>query len=173
MVRPIVIMGDPVLRTKAAEVTSFDDELRRLVDDMYETMYHAEGVGLAANQIGVLSRVLVVDVRDENDPIAGRMALINPRVVDATTQRDKEAEGCLSIPGLEEVVERPWGVRVEAVDVDGQPISVSADALLGRALQHEIDHLDGILFIDRVSPLKRKLLMQKWKKARAEAKEGG
>jgi peptide deformylase len=170
MVRPIVIMGDPVLRTKAAEVTGFDDGLRRLVDDMYETMYHAEGIGLAANQIGVLARVLVVDVRDEKDPAAGRMALINPRVVEATSQRDKEAEGCLSIPGLEEVVERPWGVRVEALDVEGRLVSVPADALLARALQHEIDHLDGILFIDRVSPLKRKLLMQKWKKARAEAK---
>jgi peptide deformylase len=171
MVRPIVIMGDPVLRKKAAEVTAFDDQLRRLVDDMYETMYHAEGVGLAANQVGVLQRVLVVDVRDEKDPAAGRMALVNPRVVEASAQRDKEAEGCLSIPGLEEVVERPWGVRVEAVDVDGKPLSVPADALLARALQHEIDHLDGILFVDRVSPLKRKLLMQKWKKSRAEAEQ--
>jgi peptide deformylase len=99
------------------------------------------------------------------------MALVNPRVVEASAQRDKEAEGCLSIPGLEEVVERPWGVRVEAVDVDGKPLSVPADALLARALQHEIDHLDGILFVDRVSPLKRKLLMQKWKKSRAEAEQ--
>jgi peptide deformylase len=171
MVRPIVIMGDPVLRKKAADVTVFDDELRHLVDDMYETMYHAEGVGLAANQVGVLARVLVVDVRDEQDPERGRMALINPRVVEATSQRDKEAEGCLSIPGIEETVERPWGVRVEALDVDGNPVSVPADALLARALQHEIDHLDGILFIDRVSPLKRKLLMQKWKKSRAEAEK--
>ena len=171
MVRSIVIMGDPVLRKKALEVTAFDDALRRLVDDMYETMYHAEGIGLAANQIGVLARVLVVDVRDEKDPTAGRMALINPRIVDATTQRDKEAEGCLSIPGIEETVERPWGVRVEALDVEGNPVSVTADALLARALQHELDHLDGILFIDRVSPLKRKMLMQKWKKSRAEAEK--
>ena len=171
MVRPIVIMGDPVLRKKAAEVTAFDDELRRLVDDMFETMYHAEGVGLAANQIGLLTRVLVVDVRDEKDPAAGRMALINPRIVEATAQRDKEAEGCLSIPGIEEVVDRPWGVRVEAFDPEGKPVSVPADALLARALQHEIDHLDGILFIDRVSPLKRKLLMQKWRKSRAEAEK--
>jgi len=171
MVRPIVILGDPVLRTEAAEVTAFDEGLRRLVDDMYETMYHAEGIGLAANQIGVLQRVLVIDVRDEKDPNAGRMALINPRVVQQTSNTDKEAEGCLSIPGIEEVVERPWGVWVEAQDVTGKKLTVPADALLGRALQHEIDHLDGVLFIDRVSPLKRKLLMKKWKKSRAEAEK--
>jgi peptide deformylase len=171
MVRPIVIMGDPVLRKRAEDVVAFDDDLRRLVDDMFETMYHAEGIGLAANQIGVLDRVLVVDVRDEKDPAAGRMAVINPRVVEASTQRDKEAEGCLSIPGIEEVVERPWAVKVEGVDLEGRPLSITADALLGRALQHEIDHLDGILFIDRVSPLKRKLLMQKWRKSRAEAEK--
>ena len=169
MVRPIVIMGDPVLRKKAEDVVVFDDGLRSLVEDMFETMYHAEGIGLAANQIGVLERVLVIDVRDEEDPAAGRMALINPRIVEASSQRDKEAEGCLSIPGLEEVVERPWVVTVEAMDVRGRPVCVPADALLARALQHEIDHLDGILFIDRVSPLKRKLLMQKWRKSRAEA----
>jgi peptide deformylase len=168
MVRPIVIMGDPVLRTKAADVTVFDDELRGLVDDMFETMYHAEGVGLAANQVGVLQRVLVVDVRDEKTPEAGRMALINPRVVESTSNTDKEAEGCLSIPGIEEVVERPWGVWVEAQDVRGKKVRVPADALLARALQHEIDHLDGVLFLDRVSPLKRKLLMKKWRKSQAE-----
>jgi peptide deformylase len=168
MVRPIVIMGDPVLRKPAADVEKFDRALHDLVEDMFETMYHAEGIGLAANQIGVLERVLVVDVRDEKDPAAGRLALINPRIVEQSTQRDKEAEGCLSIPGIEEVVERPWAVKVEAVDLEGRPVAITADALLGRALQHEIDHLDGILFIDRVSPLKRKLLMQKWRKSKTE-----
>src|SRR3954466_7744634 len=157
MVRPIVIMGDPVLRTKAADVTEFDDELHELVEDMFETMYHAEGIGLAANQIGVARRILVVDVRDEKDPAAGRLALINPRVVRATSNLDKEAEGCLSIPGIEEAVERPWGVWVEAQDLEGKKVTIPAEALLGRALQHEIDHLDGILFLDRISPLKRRL----------------
>ena len=171
MVRTIVIMGDPVLRTRAEQVGSFDEELSQLVDDLFETMYHAEGIGLAANQIGVLKQVLVVDVRDEEDAEAGRMALINPRVVMATSEVEKETEGCLSIPGLEEVVKRPAGIRVEASDVHGSPISVDADALLARALQHEIDHLEGILFLDRVSPLKRRMLMKKWKKAKAEREE--
>ena len=112
----------------------------------------------------------MVDIRDEKDAAAGRMALINPRIVMVTDELDKESEGCLSIPGLEEVVERPWGVRVEGVDVAGKPVSVEAEALLARALQHEIDHLEGILFLDRVSPLKRRMLLQKWKKARAEKK---
>ena len=171
MVHEIVIIGDPTLRMRAAPVESFDEELRRLVDDMFETMYHAEGIGLAANQIGVLKQVLVIDVRDEKDAAAGRMALINPRIVTVTDELDKETEGCLSIPGLEEVVQRPWGIRVEASDVQGAPISVDAEALLARALQHEIDHLEGILFLDRVSPLKRRLLLKKWKKAKAEKAE--
>lgn len=170
MVREIVLMGDPVLRQRATPVDVFDDELETLVADMYETMYHAEGIGLAANQIGIARQVLVVDIRDEKDAAAGRMALINPRIVMVTDDLDKESEGCLSIPGLEEVVERPWGVRVEGVDVKGKPVSVEAEALLARALQHEIDHLEGILFIDRVSPLKRRMLLQKWKKAKAEKK---
>ena len=173
MVREIVLMGDPVLRQRAATVDSFDAGLVRLVDDMYETMYHAEGIGLAANQIGILQQVLVVDIRDEKDAAAGRLALINPRIVMVSDDLDKETEGCLSIPGLEEIVERPWRVRVEAVDVKGRPVSVEADALLARALQHEIDHLEGILFLDRVSPLKRRMLIQKWKKAKAEAAEKG
>ena len=171
MVRTVVIMGDPVLRTRAEQVGSFDKELRCLVDDMFETMYHAEGIGLAANQISVLKQVLVVDVRDEKDAAAGRMALINPRIVKVTSEVHKETEGCLSVPGLEEVVQRPLGIKVEASDVHGAPISVDADALLARALQHEIDHLEGILFLDRVSPLKRRLLMKKWKKAKAERAE--
>ena len=171
MVRNIVIMGDPALRTRAEQVGSFDEELRRLVDDLFETMYHAEGIGLAANQVGVLKQVLVVDVRDEEDAEAGRMALINPRIVMVTSEVQKETEGCLSIPGLEEVVKRPLGIRVEASDVQGAPISVDAEALLARALHHEIDHLEGILFLDRVSPLKRRMLMKKWKKAKAEREE--
>src|SRR5687767_15129773 len=172
MVREIVKLGHPALRTRAEPVAAFDAELRTLVQDMFETMYHAEGIGLAANQVGVLRQVLVVDVQDEQDPPSGRMAIINPRIVAVSDELERASEGCLSIPGMEEVVERPRGVRVEGFDPDGKPVAVEAEALLGRALQHEVDHLEGILFIDRLSPLKRRLLVQKWKKSRAEEKEG-
>ena len=168
MVRDIVVLGHPALRTRAEPVTVFDDELRALVQDMFETMYRAEGIGLAANQVGVLRQVLVVDVQDEEDLPAGRMAIVNPRIVAVSDELDRASEGCLSIPGMEEIVERPRGVRVEGFDPEGRPVSVEAEELLGRALQHEVDHLEGILFIDRLSPLKRRLLIQKWKKSRAE-----
>lgn len=174
MVREIVKLGHPALRKRAALVEAFDDDLRALVADMFETMYHAEGIGLAANQVGILRQVLVVDVQDEEDPPSGRMAIVNPRIVAVTDDLDRQSEGCLSIPGVEEVVERPWGVRVEGFDPEGKPVAVEAEALLGRALQHEVDHLEGILFIDRLSPLKRKLLVKKWKKSQAEdAKSAG
>ena len=168
MVREIVLLGHPALRSRAEPVASFDEELRTLVEDMFETMYHAEGIGLAANQVGVLRQVLVVDIQDEQDREAGRMAIVNPRIVAVTDELERATEGCLSIPGVDEVVERPRGVRVEGFDLDGNPVAVEAEALLGRALQHEVDHLEGILFIDRLSPLKRRLLVQKWKKGRAE-----
>ncbi len=168
MVREILMLGHRALRARAEPVSAFDEELRALVEDLFETMYHAEGIGLAANQVGVLQQVLVVDVRDEKDPEAGRVAIVNPRIVSVTDELDRASEGCLSIPGMEEVVERPWGVRVEGHDPEGKPVVFDAEALLGRALQHEIDHLEGILFIDRLSPLKRRLLVQKWKKSQAE-----
>jgi peptide deformylase len=162
-VRDIVLLGDPILREPAEEVQHFDKELRDLVRDMFETMYHADGIGLAAPQIGLGHRVLVVDLRreDEDDE---QIALVNPRVTWQSETRAKQSEGCLSIPGLEEVVERPAEVQVEAHDPDGNPVSLAAEDLLARALQHEIDHLDGVLFLDRVSPLKRRMLMKKWKK---------
>ena len=167
-IRDIVLMGDPVLRQEAEEVTSFDDDLRTLVRDMFETMYHAEGIGLAAPQVGVSQRVLVVDLRREDEPEA-RVALVNPVVAWASDQTEKEPEGCLSIPGLEDVVVRPWAVRIEGHDPHGKPVSIEADELFARALQHEIDHLDGVLFLDHLSPLKRRMALKKWKKLREEA----
>jgi peptide deformylase len=164
----IVLMGEPVLRERASEVEAFDGDLRKLVSDMFETMYHASGVGLAAPQIGIGKRILVVDVRDDENPEAGRLALVNPEVTWSSDRIDRATEGCLSIPGLEEVVARPWEVEVRGFDPDGNEVTVRADDLLGRALQHEIDHLDGVLFPDRVSPLKRRMLLKKWKKLRAE-----
>ena len=157
----IEMLGAEVLRTPAVEVEEVDDELRRLIEDMVETMYKAEGVGLAGPQVGVSRRVIVVDVHDDD---VKPFALINPRVVEASKDTEKGEEGCLSIPGLAAAVERPAHVVVEGLDRDGNPMRVEGGGLLARCLQHEIDHLDGVLFIDRVGPLKRKMLLQKWKK---------
>ena len=171
MIREIVLMGDPVLREEAEDVTDFDDELRQLVRDMFETMYHADGIGLAAPQIGLSKRVIVVDLRrEEEDEEPVRVALINPVITWESSSTEKQSEGCLSIPGLEEVVNRPAQVKVEGFDPEGNEIEIEADDLFGRALQHEIDHLNGVLFVDRVSPLKRRMLMKKWRKLEAEAR---
>lgn len=173
-IREIVLLGDPVLRREAGAVTVFDDDLRAFVRDMFETMYHADGIGLAAPQVGHSTRVIVVDLhrgdhdRDEEEEEDRRIALVNPEVVWSSDETDKHSEGCLSIPGLEEVVRRPVAVRVEGKDPDGNDVVVEADELYGRALQHEIDHVNGILFLDRVSALKRKMLLKKWKKLEAE-----
>ncbi|MEM7415198.1 MAG: peptide deformylase [Gemmatimonadota bacterium] len=170
MIREIVLMGDPVLREEAEEVTVFDDELKSLVRDMFETMYHADGIGLAAPQIGLSQRVIVIGLRGpDDDEEPAEVALINPIVTWESDKTEKQAEGCLSIPGLEEVVQRPAAVRVEGFDVEGNDVSVDADELFARALQHEIDHLNGVLFVDKVSPLKRRMLMKKWRKIEADA----
>jgi peptide deformylase len=170
-VRDIRLLGDPVLREEADVVVAFDDRLRALVRDMFETMYHEEGIGLAAPQIGVGSRVIVIDLRREDHRDDEPMALVNPRLTWTSSETAKQVEGCLSIPTLEEVVERPAKVRVEAFDPAGNRIELYAEDLLARALQHEIDHLDGVLFFDRVSALKRRMLMKKWKKLEEEAKK--
>ncbi len=159
-VRDIRILGDSVLRVRCSEVESVDDEVRQLVDDLMDTMYAADGIGLAAPQVGIPLRVFVYDVRE---PEVEPGVLINPRLVEAGgTVRD--TEGCLSIPGLNETVERYAEVVVEGLDREGREVRIEATDLLSRCLQHENDHLDGILFIDRLSPLKRKLLLNKWAK---------
>lgn len=167
-VREIKILGDPVLREPADGVGEVDDEVRALVKDMFETMYYAGGIGLAAPQVGISRRVLVVDVGQADEDGSEAVALVNPRVVESSRKKDKAPEGCLSIPGMEEVVERPSTVTVEGLDPDGEPVTMEVSGLLSRALQHEIDHLDGILFIDRVSPLKRRMLLKKWHKSLEE-----
>lgn len=166
-VRDIVLLGDPVLREPGREVETFDDELRTLVDEMFATMVAAEGAGLAAPQVGVSLRVLVADVRQSEGEHA-RAALVNPRVVETGAERDKEPEGCLSIPGVREVVERPWSVVVEGVGPAGEPVRIEAEGLWARVLQHEIDHLNGVLFIDHLSPLKRRMLLKRYRKLRSE-----
>ncbi len=167
-VRRILLLGEEVLRDPGVEVEAFDDELRELVEDMLETMYFAEGIGLAAPQIGVSRRVCVLDLHDEDNPEGGRWVLVNPVIVESSDEEDKSTEGCLSIPDMEEVVARPARVTVRGFDAEGETVEVEADGLLARALQHEIDHLDGILFIDRLSAFKRRALLKKWRKSQKE-----
>jgi peptide deformylase len=167
-IREIRILGDPVLRQPAVAVEDWDEEIKTLVEDMLETMYVANGIGLAAPQVGVSLRVIVVDLGEADEEGAGAVVLVNPKVVESSQRTEKAPEGCLIIPGLEEVVERPDTVTVEGTDTDGDPVSMEISGLLSRAVQHEIDHLDGILFIDRVTPLKRRMLLKKWQKSREE-----
>ncbi len=166
-VREIRLLGDPVLRKEAGEVEVFDEELEALVEDMFETMAAEEGAGLAAPQIGVSLRVMVVDVRKEAGA-RGRVALVNPRVVEVGEEVDRGPEGCLSIPGVSEVVARPARVVMEGKTPRGETIRVEGENLFARALLHELDHLDGVLFIDRLSPLKRKMLLRKYRKLQEE-----
>jgi peptide deformylase len=159
--RNLRFYGDPVLRQKAVPVADLGTrELEQLVADMFETCTAEEGAGLAAPQIGISQRVFVVDCPEDPDDDDGpviRFAAINPQVVSATGEILSE-EGCLSMPGLRESVKRHARVRLAAVDVAGRPFEIEAGGLVARAIQHEMDHLDGILFIDRLSSLKRQLL---------------
>ncbi|MCX6607923.1 MAG: peptide deformylase [Acidobacteria bacterium] len=159
----IVKYGDSVLETKCAPVTNFGSpELRKLVVDMFETMYVARGVGLAAPQVGVGSQLTVIDTSSGEDPTK-QLVLINPTIVKREGSQIGE-EGCLSIPGFREDVRRAAHVVVQAKDIDGNDIEVEGEELLARALQHEIDHLHGILFLNHLSPLKRDLIRRKIKK---------
>lgn len=162
--RPIHLLGSPVLRERAVEVKAVDAEVRALLGDLWDTMRTADGVGLAANQIGVARRVAVVAVEGQE------FALVNPVVVEREGKA-KQEEGCLSIPDLYAEVSRPARVVVEAADETGAVRRIEGTGLLARAMQHEIDHLDGILFLDRVGPLKRRRLLAEWQKAR-EGKTG-
>jgi len=162
-VRTLHLLGSPVLRQRAQPVSPADAEIRRLVDDLFETMRAARGVGLAANQVGVAQRVAVVDVGEEHGP---PLVLINPRIVEVGTERERAEEGCLSIPDVFAEVDRAHSVVLEALDRDARPYRITVTGFQARAVQHEIDHLDGILFLDRLSAVKRGLLMAKWKKLR-------
>jgi peptide deformylase len=166
MVREIVIWPDPVLKKNAAPVARVDDEIRRLLDDMAETMYAADGVGLAAPQVGVSRRIVVIDTspRQEGQKL---LHLVNPEIV-KTEGETVYSEGCLSVPGEAEEVERAAKVWVKALGRDGKPYELEAEGLLAIALQHEIDHLDGILFVDHLSSLKRELIRKRMKKLKAE-----
>jgi len=158
----IRVLGHPVLRKPTKRVTEISDELRTLIADMFETMYAAEGIGLAAPQVGRTERVAVVDVEGK------KFTLINPEVLSTSNSPDKAEEGCLSIPDIYGDVERPAEVTIRATDENGNLFQETAGELLGRCFQHEIDHLDGKLFIDYLSPLKRKAALSKWEKAKEE-----
>lgn len=166
--RTIVSYPDPVLAATAERVEVFDEELRQLADDMAETMYAAPGVGLAANQVGVLKRIIVVDVTDDQ---TGLLKLVNPEIAWTSETLADHEEGCLSLKGLYEHVKRPDEVIVKAQSVTGEPIEIKAEGLLAVCLQHEIDHLNGIVFIDRLSRLKKDRACTKLKKLRRREHE--
>ncbi|NOT32598.1 MAG: peptide deformylase [Candidatus Eisenbacteria bacterium] len=158
-IRSIRIYGDPVLRERARPVTEFDDALRELVADLYETMVAYNGVGLAAPQVGIPHRLLVIDL-PLDDETRARFALINPELSERSGSEGGE-EGCLSIPGVYDEVKRATRMRVKGLDEHGRPLDFEASGYLARAIQHEVDHLDGVLFIDRLSPLRRQFLRGK------------
>jgi len=162
MIYPIVKYGDPVLEKPCPPVTAFDEELRKLVADMFESMYAAHGVGLAAPQIGISKRVAVVDVTFKEDPNA-KLVLVNPEILH-TEGKQKDNEGCLSLPEFRERVTRPNKVTVRAQDLQGKFFEHTGEGLLARAFMHETDHLDGKLFIQHVSTLKRDLIKRKVRK---------
>jgi peptide deformylase len=162
MVYKIVKFPDPVLETQSTSVTDFDDGLKKLVEDMFESMYAAHGIGLAAPQIGISKRLAVVDVTFKEDPSA-KMVLINPEIIHKEG-RQRETEGCLSIPEFREQVSRPHKVTIRAQDVNGKWFEHTGEGLLARCFNHEIDHLHGKLYIHHLSGLKRDLMVRKIKK---------
>jgi peptide deformylase len=166
-IRPIVKYGDPVLHSPAAPVERIDDSIRALLDDMVTTMYAAPGIGLAAPQVGVPVRVIVIDLSVGGDP-SQVIKLVNPELLEREGEQ-KHEEGCLSIPGYAGSPARPARVKVRGLSPDGEERVLAATELLARAFCHEIDHLDGLVFVDRLSPLKRDLMKRKLRK---KAREG-
>jgi peptide deformylase len=159
---PLYLLGEPVLRQRSAEVGAVTDDVRRLIDDMFDTMDVAKGVGLAANQVGIARRVAVIDAEGQ------RFAMVNPVLLSAEGRSVAE-EGCLSIPDIFGDVTRPERIVLEALDRDGRPFRLDAEGLVARAVQHEVDHLDGILFLDHLSLMRRRLLLARWKREHGDA----
>jgi peptide deformylase len=149
--------GDPVLKTRAAPVEDFDESLERLAEEMLATMREQEGVGLAANQVGRLKRILVAALEDDE------YVLVNPVIEETAGTTEVGAEGCLSIPGIQVEVERPTAVTISGKDASGEPIRIEAEGLLARIFQHEVDHLDGVLILDRTDRASRKAAMREWR----------
>jgi peptide deformylase len=149
--------GDPVLKTRAAPVDNFDESLVRLTQDMLSTMRDNDGVGLAANQVGRLKRVLVASVEEED------YVIVNPVLTGISDATERAPEGCLSIPGIQVEVERPTSVTVSGTDASGEPLQIEASDILARVLQHEVDHLDGVLILDRTDRASRKTALREWR----------
>ncbi|MFB1482779.1 peptide deformylase [Corallococcus sp. RDP092CA] len=170
MVREILIWPDPILKQKAKPVAKVDDKVRALIKDMFETMYAAEGVGLAAPQVGILQRIIVLDTRPQQ-PESKPLAMINPELVSLEGETTY-TEGCLSIPGEAEDVDRAAIATVRYLDEDGQEQTLRCDGLLAIAVQHETDHLDGTVFVDHVSTLKREFIRKRMKKLKASREQG-
>jgi peptide deformylase len=161
----IRMFGDPVLKTRASPVASFDGSLSHLAEEMLATMREHEGVGLAANQVGRLKRILVAAIEEEE------FVLVNPVIEEGASTTEKELEGCLSIPGIQVEVERPTAVTVSGQDASGAPLKIEASGLLARILQHEIDHLDGVLILDRTDRESRKAAMREMRERLVAGKE--
>ena len=159
MIRPILKYGAEELERKSAPVETFDDDLEQLAADLLETMYAAPGIGLAAPQVGINIRLIVVDIT-AGEEAGHQLVLVNPEVVDSSGSH-KDEEGCLSIPGFTAMVKRPQQIRVKAQNLEGEALDLEAEDLLARALCHEIDHLDGILYLDRIYALKRDMIRRK------------
>ena len=172
-IRPILEVPDPRLKTVSTPVETFDDELRTLVADMFETMYDAPGIGLAAIQVGVPKRVLVIDLQEQEDeegkPIKAPRVFINPEILDPSAEQSLYNEGCLSVPDQYAEVERPASIRARWQDLDGKVHEEAMDGLMATCLQHEMDHLEGILFIDHLPRLKRQMVLKKLEKMRKAA----
>ncbi|MCW5751640.1 MAG: peptide deformylase [Alphaproteobacteria bacterium] len=168
---PIIHAPDPRLKVKSARVETVDDGLRRLMDDMLETMYAAPGIGLAAIQVGVPKRVIVIDIAREDEPRAPQF-LVNPEIVAASDEDATYEEGCLSLPGQFADVARPAWVEIAYLDRAGTPRRQRAEGLLATCVQHEMDHLEGILFVDHISALKRNMILRRLLKQRRQQSVG-
>jgi peptide deformylase len=164
-IRPVLIAPDPRLKTVSTDVEMVDDDIRKLVADMLESMYEADGIGLAAIQIGFPKRIIVMDL-DQKDGKNNPRAFINPKILWASEETATFEEGCLSVPEIWDEIERPARIRAEYLDRDGNRQELEADGLLATCLQHEMDHLEGILFIDHLSKLKRSMALRKLQKAK-------
>ena len=159
----IKLLPDPILRKKASPLEKVSEEVKKILNDMAETMYSAPGIGLAGNQVGVLKRLVVMDCStDEEDP--NLIKMINPEIVNSSDEKEELEEGCLSIPDHKSIVKRPANVKVKYLNIDGIEKTLDAKGLLAACVQHEIDHLNGILFVDHISRIKRDMILRKVKK---------